>query len=127
MCCFGSSGYHEIQHPPERYSLIDREALMKLCGISSSEQLSITHRQWIEEALGAKEYQTREDGWSESIAVGSPQFLEGIKGRLRKARNREISSVQSICILREPPALYSTIFDHINDALILENAYLWND
>ena len=122
-----ASGYHEIQQPPERYSLIDREALMKLCGIPSSEQLSVVHRQWIEEALGSKENQTREVGWSESIAVGSPAFLEGIKGRLIKVRNREISSAQGICTLREPSSPYSTIFDRKNDALSPENAYLWND
>jgi REP element-mobilizing transposase RayT len=122
-----ASGYHEIQHPPERYALIDREALMKLCGIPSREQLSVVHRQWIEEALGAKANQTREAGWSESIAVGGPAFLEGIKGRLRKVRNREISSVKGICTLREPLSPYSTIFYRKNGALSLENTYLWAD
>jgi hypothetical protein len=100
---------------------------MKLCGIPSSEQLSAVHRQWIEEALGAKADQTKEVGWSESIAVGSPAFLEGIKGKLRKVRNREICSANGISTLREPSSSYNAVFDRKNDDLSFENAYLWND
>jgi hypothetical protein len=100
---------------------------MKLCGLPSNEQLAVVHRQWIAEALGAKANQTKEVGWSESIAVGSPAFLEGIKGKLRKVRNREICSANGISTLREPSSPYSTIFDRKNDVLSFENAYFWND
>jgi hypothetical protein len=33
------SGYNEIQNPPDRYSLIDINGLMSLCGIRDREQL----------------------------------------------------------------------------------------
>jgi len=49
------SGYGEIQNTPERYRLIDRKALMQLIGIGHSEQLSLSHRSWIEEVSKAKE------------------------------------------------------------------------
>jgi putative transposase len=45
------SGYGEIQNAPERYRLIDRKALMHLLSISDSDQLSLSHRSWVEEAL----------------------------------------------------------------------------
>lgn len=73
---WAASGYREIQNPPERYALIDRNELMTLCGIDSSAQLSITHRQWGEEALAINSAQIREPEWSESVAVGSKEFLE---------------------------------------------------
>jgi putative transposase len=71
-------GYGEIQKPPDRYRLIDRKALMELLGISDSDQLSLSHRSWVEEALRIKE-RIRERRWSESIAVGTSFFVEKVK------------------------------------------------
>jgi len=41
------SGYNEIQNPPLRYSLIDREQLIACCGLGNDEQLRKEHRNWL--------------------------------------------------------------------------------
>jgi len=82
---WAASGYSEIQKPPERYTLIDRVTLMKLCGFESSEQLSREHKQWVEDVMnngGAKE-----SIWTESLAVGSESFLKEIKRKLKSKGN----------------------------------------
>ena len=45
------SGFNEIQLPPERYQLIDREKLCQLVDIDSDDELKKNHLIWIEEAL----------------------------------------------------------------------------
>jgi putative transposase len=46
-----SSGYHEIQQPRKRYSVIDLPGLVALCGFSKLVDFQQAHRQWVEEAL----------------------------------------------------------------------------
>ena len=74
-------GYGEIQKTPERYRLIDRRTLMELLGINNSDELSLSHQAWVEEALKIKK-KTRERRWSESIAVGDLSFVQQVKGEL---------------------------------------------
>jgi putative transposase len=122
---WASSGYNEIQSPPERYGLIDRIMLMQLCGIQSSEQLSLLHRQWIEEAL-ADSSRTKEPAWSESVAVGSRDFLEELKKKLHRNNKRDIVTSGEICTLREPASSYSTVFNGKKGILCPQNAYCWD-
>ena len=75
--------------------------LMLLCGIQSSEQLSLLHRQWIGESLAVSS-NTKEPVWSESLAVGSRHFLEDIKKMLLDNNNRDIVTSGEISTLREP-------------------------
>lgn len=63
-------GYNEIQSPPQRYAIIDREALKELFAFRSGADLAAAHRDWIEEALSNGALR-REGKWTESIAVGS--------------------------------------------------------
>jgi len=121
------SGYHEIQCPPSRYALIDRQALMNLCGFSDSEELSLAHQQWIDEGLGSLAAQKRQADWSESVAVGSACYLEDIKGKLRKLRNREVVNDREPRALHEPAATYNSIFDSKNAALSPNNTNIWSD
>ncbi len=44
-------GYHEIQHPKQRYSLIDREKLSHLLGLKDYHKLPEVHFKWVESAL----------------------------------------------------------------------------
>jgi putative transposase len=44
-------GYHEIQNPKQRYSLVNRQKLADLLGIKDRDQLSGYHRNWVEEIL----------------------------------------------------------------------------
>ncbi len=45
------SGYGEIQQPPLRYRLIDREKLIGLCGMHNDQQSVGYHKDWIELAV----------------------------------------------------------------------------
>ncbi len=117
-------GYNERQKAPERYSLIDRQSLMQLCGVADSGQLSAAHYQWIEEALGSKAYDERESIWTESVAVGRKLFLENILQKLKGFKNREIVNVGYIQTVREPDMPYSTLFDGKKGTVRPENSYL---
>jgi hypothetical protein len=61
-------GYHEIQNPKQRYSLINRQKLTALLGIKDNTQLSEYHRNWVEEFLKNGSNQ-REAKWTEAIAA----------------------------------------------------------
>ena len=66
-------------------------------------------RGW-KEALGRAE-QAREGKWTESIAVGSRNFVAIIKGELgMKAKGRRISGTDDESGLREPQSSYSNDF-----------------
>lgn len=106
-----SCGYGEIQAPRERYSIIDHRSLMGLLGIPSVEALRRSHSLWVEQALTRAE-QVRESKWTESVAVGSSDFVETIKSKLRiRAKGRRIFKTQKESILREPQTAYRGAFD----------------
>ena len=122
---WAASGYNEIQKPPERYSLIDRQSLLKLCGVADSGELSAVHNQWIEEALGTNDYNKRKPIWSESVAVGRKLFLENIVQKLKGFKNREIVNSGNILTIKEPDMPYSTLFDAKKSSLSPKNSYFW--
>jgi len=45
------SGYNEIQNPPKRYQIIDRNRLCELTGVKEINRLGVEHAAWIENAL----------------------------------------------------------------------------
>lgn len=118
-------GYGEIQKAPERYRLIDRKMLMELLGISDSDELSLCHRNWVEEALKSKE-RRREKRWSESIAVGNLSFVEQIKTDLRaKGVGRKIISSGDGHELRESQLSYRGHFVGEMEELSDQNSLPW--
>jgi putative transposase len=118
-------GYGEIQHVPERYRLIDRKSLMQLLGISDSDQLSLSHRSWVEEALKIKE-KIREKRWSESAAVGSLSFIREVKAELgARGFGRNIISSAEGHELREPQVAYHDHFRPEMPPLRYENRFPW--
>jgi putative transposase len=99
------SGYNDIQDPPSRYRIIDLGALAELCGLSSTQELQHARRQWISSAL-AEDRAVRQAQWSESIAVGSERFTQGVKEKLGvSATHREVVRAEDSYALREalPP------------------------
>jgi putative transposase len=98
-------GYHEIQQEFARYRVVDRQALADAAGVDL-EQLAATHRQWVEGAL--RNYrQEREPLWSESVAVGGHEFVEGVQRHLvDRGRYRQIEEISGLHILREAPETY---------------------
>lgn len=80
----------------------------------------------IEEALKSK-CNIRESKWTESVAVGSRDFVEETKDRLGfKIKGRKIVESNGACELREsPPSAYGNDFPDKIDALRGINTYLW--
>jgi REP element-mobilizing transposase RayT len=69
---------------------------------------------------------SREPCWTESIAVGSSQFVEDTKVKLGlKARGRKVVENNDVFELKEPIAPYNAHLHTENDLLIHENMYYW--
>lgn len=105
------SGYHDIQSPPLRYALIDRNRLVELSGVSDAAQLRRLHRDWINQAVEGNN-QGRQQHWSEAVAVGSKDFVEEMKQELGfSAVGRETVKAGGDYLLREPEVAYHAHFD----------------
>jgi putative transposase len=119
------SGYNEIQKPRERYTLVDRARLKDLLNMSDDRDLSDHHRQWVDEAL-KEDRRQREDSWTESVAVGSKEFVERTRQQLgMRAKGRKIAERDGGFELRETGVSY--LFDGKKCGLSLDNAYLWDE
>jgi putative transposase len=119
-------GYNEIQSPPKRYVLINRNKLIACCGFRSDAQLRKCHRAWVEEAIirGGR----RQPQWSESIAVGSEGFVRGVLEKLQvRAKGRKVREGEDWYELREPREAYSAHFAPENDLLRTENGCYWEE
>jgi REP element-mobilizing transposase RayT len=119
-----TSGYNEIQNPPERYGVIDRLELQNFCGFSDLGQFAEQHKQWVYDAISNGKNQ-RESCWTESIAVGSSRFVEETKAMLRiKGMGRRIEEQQDDrFLLREEAVPYNAGFDPQKGCLSPENSY----
>jgi putative transposase len=99
------AGYHEIQHPPRRYRVIDRDSLCALLGVSD-DKLAALQNEWIETAL-AKGRTEREPQWSEALAVGRRSFVERVQAELStRALHRRIDEADGAAVLRDPAPAY---------------------
>ena len=120
-------GYNEIQNPPLRYSLIDREQPIACCGLRSDEQLRKAHRKWVEESIHHNRLNIREPEWTDAIAVGSERFVNKIREKLQLGlRGRKTRETSGHYELREQEAVYNAHFDPENVRLSTENAYYWD-
>jgi len=120
------SGYNEIQKPRQRYALIDDARLMNLVGIEPYDLLKDSQRRWVEASVSSGD-NTRVSEWTQSIAVGSKDFIESTKLRLGiHAQGRKVSETESAYQLREPQASYNDDFAPEKEALRAENTYFGN-
>ena len=77
---------------------------MDLLGMPSIEALRRARGRWVEQALGRAKH-VRESEWTESVAVGSADFVKTVKSKLGiRAKGRRISGVDAQSTLREPQA-----------------------
>ena len=85
------SGYREIQSPPQRYRIIDRHALRSLTNISSDQTFRSVHKSWVDSRMHERP-SAREGVWTESIAIGSEDYVERVKSLMGvRAYHRSIS------------------------------------
>ena len=106
---WAESGYCEIQRLPQRYRIIDTEALCRLTGCESPHALRDRLGK-LTERFGP-ELAQRDPAWSKSVAVGSRAFLEGIqRGLGHRANQRAVEETGGMWVLREPKATYKVDF-----------------
>jgi len=74
---------NEIQNPPLKYSLINREQLIACCGFTSDKQLRKEHSRWVEESIHHNRVKGREPEWTDAIAVGIEVFIDEIRKKLQ--------------------------------------------
>jgi hypothetical protein len=121
------SSYHEMGAPRERYRLIDYAQLMTLFGIDHLRELQEAYRERIQEAC-TQQNNARDSKWTESIAVGSKEFVEDTKERLgMKGRRREVMGGDGTYQLREATEPYRRTFGPEDEGLRPENRYFLND
>ena len=104
------AGYNEIQSLPERYRCIDISALTLLLGFANTDSLRSTLREWVDLAL-VNGTMSRHPEWTESIAVGQREYLEGIENELKVCHpGRLIRGEKDSMFLREEPQPYLSNF-----------------
>ena len=115
------SGYHEIQKQPQRYAVIDTNALLELFGIDHLEQYQRIHKGWIEDALKAEDIQ-RMLAWTQSLAVGSQDYVTRVKSALGIAGSHRAVEVEGdVHTLKEPVTSYRVHLGHEKQALSDDN------
>lgn len=111
------SGYRQIQSPPQRYSIIDLDELIALCGFEELTRLQRAHRQWVDDALQNRA-RTRDGQWSSAVALGTHAYVVRVFSALGSgARRRQISRVGDTYVLREPRGAYEPNFAYENEVL----------
>ena len=68
-------GYCEIQNPPQRKGIIDFPKLLELSRFPDLPSFQTAHKQWVNETLKQDQLK-RIAMWSESVAVGSKNFVD---------------------------------------------------
>jgi hypothetical protein len=81
---------------------------------------------WLEEYLGDGN-NTRQEKWTESIAVGGRAFVEKMKELLDiRAKGRDVLEGAGGYQLRNEPAPYKAFFDAEKGIIDPESTYFWN-
>jgi putative transposase len=108
------SGFREIQRIPKRYRIIDMPALAALIGSPTPAEASALLRANTERTL-AEGRVDREAAWTESLAVGSGEFLRQVQRDLGlRARARAVVESEGLECLREEAASYRTAWPERN-------------
>lgn len=114
------SGCREIQHPPQRYRIIDHGALLELFSVDDFSEVQRLQQSWIDEALKA-ETNEREEKWSHALAVGNQSFIERIQAEGgARLLHRKVADDEFGWQLREESAQYDSSPE--NGGLSGENA-----
>jgi putative transposase len=104
---WADGGYRELFESRQRYRTIDVWALVELLGFNRLAEMKCAYKQWLLAALEAGHRQ-RDEAWTESLAVGSREFVENVKRHLgTRVHTRQIEEQTERCLLKESPATYS--------------------
>ena len=96
-----------------------------MLGFDTYSQFRQAYKGWTEEYLNAGK-QTREEEWTESIAVGSKPFIEKVKEILGgRAIGRDVLERERGYQLRESVTSYNPLFRPEKVDIGPKNAYFW--
>ncbi len=119
-------GYDEIQKPRRKYMLIAHQKLVDLSGFESYDVFRKAHKELVDESLSDCS-NSRQAAWSESVAVGSQDFVETIKGKLGiRAKGRKVLEKEGKYQLREEVQTYNSNSDRENGNIGRGNTYAWS-
>jgi putative transposase len=105
------SGYAEIIKGRQRYQLLDHGKLADLLDLPTPGDVRLARQRWVAESL-EQNMLARDNCWSEGLAVGNADFVQGIKDDLGiKGLYRELRNSDQGCVLRERTRL-DTAFCH---------------
>lgn len=89
-------GYNELMRSRQRYNIIDWRSLTTLLGLKNREELRHTYGELVKEALRSKRL-SREPIWTESVAVGSKEFVARAAEALRlRPKQRTVEAVEKL-------------------------------
>ncbi|MDQ6975058.1 MAG: hypothetical protein Q9M22_00675 [Mariprofundaceae bacterium] len=114
---------HEIQTPPERYRIVDRNHLASLCGVRSEDRLRELHLEWNGGEL--RQEPARQGKWTESIAIGSESYIEQVKEQL--ALLKQVTQDKETTMIQEPCSAYNAHFDTKMGLLSPENSIFFDE
>ncbi len=120
-------GYNEIQDLRERYRIIDYQKLMELLRVKDFQDVQDLSKAWVMEALASQDH-FRESRWTESIAVGTEEFVKATQEKPGiKAKGRRFFGNNGSYELRELQTAYTGNFGVENGDLRSENTYFWEN
>ena len=121
-------GYGEIQKPRRKSVLIAYQKLAELAGFATYDAFQKNHKELVGEALtNGDTFRQRQTQWTESIAVGSRNFIEMIKEQLGiLAKGRKILENDGGFQLREKMGAYIANSDSKKDDIGARNTYYWD-
>lgn len=83
---------------------------MDLLHIPTVDDLRNSHIKWVEEKLKSQN-NVRENKWTQSVAVGSKNFVESMKEKLGiLAKGRKVERTRDLYHLREDQVAYNSNF-----------------
>ena len=103
-------GYSEIIRQKQRYIIVQTQTLLRLLGPGSRNEFLDFYTKLINETIAANNL-SRDPRWTESLAVGSKEFVERIQEKLiLRSQRAEIVQINNSHILRETKEPYRAIF-----------------
>ena len=80
-------GYHEIIRKRQRYSIINRERLLQVLYMNDFNKFRRWYKRVLDDKIINREL-SRQTYWSKAIAVGEPEWLEDVSGKIGLKRYR---------------------------------------
>ena len=112
-------------YPANKAHHLNYERLRELLGFDTYDHVKAGHKKWVESCL-AKRYNSRDEKWSGSIAVGSKSFVDNVKSLMGVlAQGRKSIEAGELYQLREAKISYGDHFGAKKSEIELENACIW--